>query len=341
MLRNSFKSVGTLAVMLLGAALVACGGGYGGGYGGGGGGGGGGGANVLKVMPANPSLTVGGSKTFTASGGSTYGCGPYTWSSSNPNVATINSSSGAATAKNAGSTIINASCSYTASGGVYGGNMTVTISGHTTLTVTTMAMGMVARGAAVVHANVSLKDASGMLAMTTTDEHGRFALPVDGLTPPFRLKAEDGMGRVLYSFSLGSSVMNVTPVTDAAFRMGFGPDAEAAFQGANAGPDAAGADRIERALGDFLAQTLAAQGLEPSTFSVLSTPFEANHRGFDGLLDNLTESADARGLTLTDALSGSELRVSFGDDRSIISLTAVTSRAGRSMRTSSTLSLRP
>ena len=105
--------------------------------------------------------------------------------------------------------------------------------------------------------------------------------------------------------------------------------------------DTATAERIEHALGDFLADTLAGQGLETSSFSALSTPFEANHRGFDRVLDNLTESADARGLTLSDALAGSELWVSFNDDRSIISLTAVTSRAGRSLMTSSTLSLRP
>lgn len=338
MLRNSVKYSGTFAVMLLGALLVACGGG--GGYGGGGGGGGGG-STALTVTPANPSLTVGGTKTFSASGGSTYGCGPYSWKSSNAGVASIDATTGTATAKNVGSTTISASCSYTASGGIYGGGMTVTIGGHTTLTVTAMATGTVARGSAVVHANVSLKDANGMLAMATTDEFGRFSLSVNGLTPPFRLKAEDGTGRALYSFSLGSSVMNVTPVTDAAFRMGFGPDAEAAFQGANAGLDAATAERIEHALGDFLADSLAGQGLEPSSFSVFSTPFETNHRGFDRVLDNLTESADARGLTLSDALAGSELRVSFNDDRSIISLTAVTSRAGRSLMTSSTLSLRP
>lgn len=341
MLRNSVKSMGNLTVMCFVTVLAACGGGgYGGGYGGGGGGGGGG-ATALSITPANPSLTVGGSKTFSASGGSTYGCGPYSWKSSNAGVASIDATTGTATAKNVGSTTISASCSYTASGGVYGGGMTVTIGGHTTLTVTTMAVGMVARGSAVAHANVSLKDANGMLAMATTDDFGHFSLSVNGLTPPYRLKAEDGTGHALYSFSLGSSVMNITPVTDAAFRMGFGPDAEAAFQNANGGLDAIGADRIEHALGGFLAETLAGQGLEPSTFSVLSTPFEANHRGFDRVLDNLTESADARGLTLSDALSGSELRVSFGDDRSIISLTSVTSRAGRSLMTSSTLSLHP
>jgi hypothetical protein len=332
MSRDNIRYIGIFALMSLGTALVACGGsGYGSG-------GGGGGSNVLTVAPAGPSLAVGATKTFTASGGSAYACGPYSWTSSSGSVATIGASTGIATAKTVGSTTITASCTY--SSGAYGG-MTATISGSTTLTVTAMAVGLVAHGAAMAHASVSLKDANGMLAMTTTDEHGRFSLPINGLTPPFRLKAEDGTGRALYSFSLGASVMNITPVTDAAFRMGFGPDAEAAFQGANAGPDAASSDRIEHALGDFLSETLASQGIDPASFSVLSTPFEANHRGFDRVLDNLSESADAGGLRLTDALSGGELRVSFGNDRSIISLTAVTSRAGRSVMTSSTLSLHP
>ncbi|PZA05800.1 Ig-like domain-containing protein [Meiothermus sp. Pnk-1] len=120
----------------LGGLLAACGGG-----GSGGGGGGGSGLATIVVSPASASVAVGATQAFTAvakdANGNTLSGVSFTWSSSNPAVASINSS-GLATGIAAGTTQITAKAgsvtsnaatlSVTAGGGGGGGNGSFTLS---------------------------------------------------------------------------------------------------------------------------------------------------------------------------------------------------------------------
>lgn len=121
---KSFKSFITVIVILSAAALIltACGGSSGGG-------------NVtlssIAVMPANPSIVVGASQQFTATG--TYSDSStqnittsVTWSSSNTGVSTINTS-GLAASVAAGTTTI------TAISGSISGSTTFTVTGVVSL----------------------------------------------------------------------------------------------------------------------------------------------------------------------------------------------------------------
>jgi hypothetical protein len=95
-------------------------------------------------------------------------------------------------------------------------------------------------------------------------------------------------GRVLYGMAPDSGIANVDPYSDLLVRQWYaahGSDPDRAFAGRDTVPTAAGMQTLDRVLSAKLADALSAQGLDARQFSLLSTPFEADHSGFDAILD--------------------------------------------------------
>ncbi len=309
--------------MLALLVLAACGGG--GGYGGGGGGGGGstGIITSIEISPGSSKLSPSKSQQFMAtsmdSNGNVIAGAPLNWKSTKPTVATVDSS-GLVTAKADGTTTITASISYNSSGGIYGGggtpitytsNMaTVTVSG------TDMVMGVAAVGHALVSAVITLKDSRGQTETAMSGADGSFLLSTAGLQAPYLLKAVDNQGRTLFSMRADDGVANITPVTDLMTRAWFtahGASAEAAFADPahHPAPDAAALAELDGHFTQALLSDVAAQGLDPRTFSFLSTPFDADGTGADHILDNLGVVMGGGRLLLQDRLAGQEIDASM------------------------------
>lgn len=312
--------LGLSLISLVALLGVACGGGYGGSnYGGGGGGGG----NVtsIAITPVTASITSTGMQQYTAvakdSMGNVVTGAALVWASSNTATATINNS-GLATAKAVGTTNITASITY--SGGIYGMNYTYT-SNTAMLTVTPRdaVMGMVATGHALAGVLVSLTDSRGRGATALSASDGRFMISIAGMEGPFLIKADDGRGRVMFGAAVEAGVANVDPLTDAMLRAWYaahGRDPVTAFA-AHAVPDAQGLVLLDRSFGQAFQESLEAQGLDADSFSLLSTPFDANSQGFDRLLDGLQVSRG--GLSLTDSFTDQQLTVGFDGQALVLS----------------------
>lgn len=293
------------AALLAGLTLVGCGGGYGSGYGGGGGGSGGGAVSMIDVTPITATAAVGGTQQFKASakdsGGNTVTGANVVWKSSNTAVATVDSN-GLVSAVAVGSAGITASITY--SGGVYG-NTPVTITSNAAMfTVTTMVSGTAATGFPLAHAQVALRDATGQFALADADAAGRFSIDVRGLTAPFLLKAEDDQGRVLFGAAAGVGQANITPYSNLLVQQWYaqhGGDAARSFAyPGNDIPDRKGLDELDRELAATLKSPLSVMGLDASQFSFLSTPFNADHTGFDALLDSSHIDAAAGSIDVTE-----------------------------------------
>ena len=295
------------AALLAGLTLAGCGGGYGSGYGSGGGGSSSGGAvSMINVTPNTATVSVGGTQQFKAtakdSGGNTVTGANLDWKSSNTSVATVDSN-GLVSAVAVGSAGITASITY--SGGVYGNTPVTITSNAAVFTVTTMVSGTAATGAPLAHAQVALRDATGQFALADADAVGRFSIDVRGMTAPFLLKAEDAQGRVLFGAAAGVGQANVTPYSDLLVQQWYaqhGGDAARSFARPGSDmPDRQGLDALDRKLAATLKSPLSALGLDVGQFSFLSTPFNADHTGFDALLDRSHIDAAAGSIDVTES----------------------------------------
>ena len=307
--------------MLALLALAACGGG--GGYGGGGGGGGGNGiVTSIVITPGTSALNPGKTQQLMAtskdSGGNVVSGAVLTWKSSNTAVATVDSN-GLVTAKADGSSTVSASISYNSSGGMYGGSGTpITYTSNMVMVSVTgsdMMMGTAAVGHALVGAVVTLKDARGQTQTAMSDAEGRFQLSTAGMQAPFLLKAVDNQGRTLFGMRADAGVANITPVTDLMARAWFtaqGGDPEAAFADPahHPAPDAASLAQLDGRFTQALKDDVAAQGLDPLTFSFISTPFNADGTGADHILDNLGVDTGHGRMLLQDRMAGQQIDVS-------------------------------
>ncbi|HEV2322170.1 MAG TPA: Ig-like domain-containing protein, partial [Gammaproteobacteria bacterium] len=287
------------------------------------GGGGGGGGNTIitqiTISPGTASVAKGKTQQYVAvtkdmNGNTVDGSNLLTWSSSNTSVATVNSS-GLATAKGIGTTSITASVSYNSSGSIYsGGGTPITYTSNMaklSITASDAVMGTAAVGSPFVYALVTLKDARDQTETGMTNGEGRFMLSTAGLQPPFLIKAEDNMGRVLFSTRSAEGIANVTPVTDSMVRAWYaahGTTAEAAFAApaSHPAPDAASLDKLNALYTQALAAALASQGLDSKDFSFIATSFNADNTGADRVLDNLQVHG---GMTLEDMLGGQHIEI--------------------------------
>lgn len=321
--------------MLTFLALTACGSGVGGAYGGGSSSGSNGIVTNIVISPTKSSVAAGGMQQYMAtmkdSSGNVITNATLTWTSSNTSVAKV-TSSGLATAVAAGTANIQASISYTSSGGIYGGTGPATTykSNAATLTVTTMSsvMGVAAVGKALTDALVTLKDSRGQTQTGMTDAEGRFLLSSAGMQPPYLIKAQDNQGHELFGMGAGDGVANVTPVTDLMTRAWFashGSSAEAAFAdpAGHPGPDAAALTQLNARFTQAMDETLAGQGFDAQKFSFVSTSFNADGTGADHILDNVSVSTDHGRMLLNDQLTGRQIEISPGAQMPVLKVSAL------------------
>lgn len=154
--------------------------------------------------------------------------------------------------------------------------------------------GTAARGLPIANAVVSIRDMNGITASETTLPDGTYSADVTNMTAPYLIKVDN-----LYSVATASGTANVHPFTDMIIRnwfkvQGFDVDTVFAATGAMPSPPTAiEIDTIESVVRQILAPYLSGANVDPSAFNLITTPFNADHTGFDFVLDNLTVSQPA------------------------------------------------
>jgi hypothetical protein len=243
---------------------------------------------TITVFPPSASVVVGGIRTFSAqarnSAGTILTGVNFAWISSDTNIA-IGVGGGDFRGVAVGAVSITASASFVEEAGH---GITNVISSPVTLTVVAAVEGTAAQGSPLAGASVSLRDAHRQYAASSADAAGHFHIDVAGMTGPFLLKAVTPEGRVLYGMAPDSGTANVDPYSDFLVRGWYathGNDPDQAFAGQGTVPAATDMQTLDHGLTAKLAGSLSAQGLDAKQFSLLSTPFEANHSGFDAILD--------------------------------------------------------
>ena len=266
---------------------------------------------TITVTPSSTSVNVGGSRLFSAvahdaNGNVVPGIG-FTWHSSNPAIA--ESRGGGDFIGIAPGTV---SVTATAVSSTNSGHTLTTVTSNlASLSVIADVVGTAAEGAPIRDGVVSLSDAHGQIAAGGTDMAGHFDIPVSGLTAPFLLKVEDAQGRSLYGFAGGAGTVNIDPYTDLLVREWYGlrgSDPASAFGAAAPLPGTADLKALDGMFTGLLYTALEREGLDAQHFSVLTTPFAADHTGFDRILDGSQVDA-VRGLLTVRTGAGVETTV--------------------------------
>lgn len=182
-------------------------------------------------------------------------------------------------------------------GGGNGGGGAVTVSG------------VAAAGAPLV-GTVYLKDSSTPTKELsgTIGANGSFSFNVDGLKPPFILKAQGtsgGTNYTLYSFSSGPGITNINPFANLAVVNAAGSaDLASLYATPSAAIMQSIAANLAKAVTDI--QTKLQPLLTPysATANPISGSYTANHLGLDGVLDMVKVDISATGtVTLTNKLT--------------------------------------
>ncbi|MEW6683990.1 MAG: hypothetical protein AB1451_13915 [Nitrospirota bacterium] len=172
----------------------------------------------------------------------------------------------------------------------------------------TTVTGTAATGAAIVGATISIKDAAGDTATATTGTDGTYSLDVTGMTPPFLLQVDVGGGSFLYSVGETAGTVNVHPLTDLIIRTWYevqGDTIDAAFADPTAAPPPSDTELqvIVSVVENLVKKWLVDAGLDPAQFDMLTTPFDADSSGFDGVLDVLQVDTTTHVISLDDGTS--------------------------------------
>ncbi|HEY1771838.1 MAG TPA: Ig-like domain-containing protein [Gammaproteobacteria bacterium] len=243
---------------------------------------------TITVFPPSASVVVNGVRQFSAQARDSTGTiltgVNFAWISSDTQVAT-HVGDGNFRGLEVGTVSITASASFVEQAGH---GITNVVSSPATLTVVSTVEGTAAEGAPLADASISLRDAQGQYAASSADAAGHFLIQVAGMTGPFLLKAVTPQGQVLYGMAPDLGTANVDPYSDFLVRQWYaahGSDPDRAFAGRGTVPAKADMQTLDHGLTAKLAGALSAHGLDPSQFSLLSTPFEADHSGFDAILD--------------------------------------------------------
>lgn len=169
---------------------------------------------------------------------------------------------------------------------------------------TTTISGVAATGTPIV-GTVSLKDSAvtPKEITTNTDANGAFSMTVDGLTPPFLLKAvgtAGGTSHTLYSFSAGPGIANVNPLSHLAVLSASGLNDLTALY---ATPDKAKFQQISSSLSqvtaDIQTELQPMLDLYSAHENIISGSYKANHQGLDGLFDMVKVTFNANTVTIT------------------------------------------
>lgn len=182
-----------------------------------------------------------------------------------------------------------------------------TISGKVTLS------GTVASGAPWGGSVVSIRDKSGTKVSATTLADGTYSAEITNMTAPILIQVPNPAGGSLYSVatSATSGTVNVHPFTDMIVRNWYkvqGSNVDTAFAASGAmptPPTATDIATIEAVVSQVLATYMRGANVNPASFNLITTPFNANHAGFDLVLDNLKVTQPATpGGNVTIGLAG-------------------------------------
>lgn len=164
--------------------------------------------------------------------------------------------------------------------------------------------GTAATGAAVAGATITVKDAAGASKTATTGADGKYTIDVAGMTAPFLVKVDLPGGTALYSVGGAAGIVNIHPFTNLIIKTWYdvqGKTMDAAFSNpaGNPPPSTTEIKVITIVVKEIVQKWLVDKGLDPATFDLISTPFDANGSGFDGVLD-LSSIASNGMITITD-----------------------------------------
>lgn len=156
----------------------------------------------------------------------------------------------------------------------------------------TTVTGTAATGAPLADVVVTLKDKSGRTATARSAADGRFSIVTTGFSPPFLLRVAAG-SVTLYAVSadaLATTTINVTTLTDLVARTWFtvnGASLDAAFQNPAAAslPPPSQVTAVEQVFDDVFRLWLTEAGVDPDATSLIATPFQANGKGVDLVLE--------------------------------------------------------
>ena len=186
--------------------------------------------------------------------------------------------------------------------------------------VTTTLSGVVAAGAPIASAAVTIKDATGTTKNATAQRNGSYSLDVSGLKAPFVIEASGVLAgnqvvlhSVLPSVTAGTSAAaNVTPPPEALVATVGGAKPVKVFTTPDATKlTAAAVQSAQGTLKTALATVLTAAGV-PANVDLVQSPFTANKSGLDAVLETVkvqvttTTGTDAQ-VVLTNKLNPDEV----------------------------------
>lgn len=194
--------------------------------------------------------------------------------------------------------------------------------------------GTAAFGGPIPTATVTIQDTAGNAVTTTTDADGNFSANVAGLTPPYVLMVESG-GRKIYSVAFEAGTANIHPLSDLVVRTcydAYGQSVDTLF--ANPSPtDPVPTEAAVAALNDvvkgLIGPSLLRKGLPAEGFDGITTPFSADHTGFDAVLDVTVVTPTASYLVTTDdGVTTQTARVAVDDATDTLTVTSTAVAAG-------------
>lgn len=165
----------------------------------------------------------------------------------------------------------------------------------------------IASSGAAISGTVTLKDAKGEeLGPEDIGADGSFTFVVDGLTPPFVIKATSTSGaESWYSYAAGPGTANVNPLTMLALAMAM--ESSGNPEDAYADPSEVSDDAITSAIDKvqaFFANIFKGFGVDQD-FNPFTGDCTVNHDGIDALFDALDFTVAAGNLTITKKADGS------------------------------------
>ncbi len=165
--------------------------------------------------------------------------------------------------------------------------------------------GTAATGKPIANAVVTVKDKNGTAKTGTTDANGKYTIDVNGLTAPFLLKVDLASSGSLFSVGGQTGVVNIHPLTDLIIETWYkvqGKTIDTAFSDPVSAPPptATEIELIAAVVEDIVQKWLTDNGLDPNTFDLITTPFDADGSGFDNVLDSTQVDTTSGTITIKD-----------------------------------------
>lgn len=217
--------------------------------------------------------------------------------------------------------------------GACGGGGDPAAAGGTAAAAQVTLSGTAATGAAIANAEVTATNAQGAQTKVRTGADGSFSLAIaDGA--PYVLSVVDALGQAWYSYAAQAGVANITPLTTLALLDANAnkPLADLARSWASAQLSASAVLASAAKVNAHLQSQFQAKGLNAASHNIFSTPFAANHTGFDAVLDALRVSFNCSATACSQSISSPQGGVLVSWNANIattgISLSWTTSAAG-------------